>query len=71
MLKTFGQRETEIIARKPHIYLQKRVVCTKYDIYICIQLINESMRVTLESLREENQFETERVYCCKQQPLCK
>jgi hypothetical protein len=29
------------------------------------------MRVTLESLREENQFETERVYCCKQQPLCK
>lgn len=49
MFKTFGQRETEIIARKPHIYLQKRVMLTKYDIYVFIQLINESMRVTLES----------------------
>ena len=49
MFKTFGQRETEIIARKPHIYLQKRVMRTKYDIYVFIQLINESKIVTLES----------------------
>jgi len=49
MLKTFGQREAEIIAPKPHIYLQKRVIRTKYDIYVFIQLINESMRVTMES----------------------
>jgi hypothetical protein len=49
MFKTFGQREAEIIARKPHIYLQKRVMRTKYDIYVFIQLINESVRVTLES----------------------
>jgi hypothetical protein len=49
MFKTFGQRETELMARKPHIYLQKRGMRTNYDIYVCIQLINESMRVTLES----------------------